>query len=434
MLLSYIRVTIQILSPWRVGAPGEDRSRQATLTDLAGNPVIPASSLAGSFRSHLGGDAERLMGRTGAEDPEASSVWFLGTRLTGSGDSSPRVETRTGTSISRTRKAARLHGSHGIDEVHDTDQVNLYLRCDDNLEEVLDHLAAWRPTIGGGITTGLGKAKVSAIRYRTIDTSRPEDIVARATMGGSGPEGLDRLLTRGKDYELRVLDDRIVLSASLDIEDYHLLGREATPEKDPGRLEHRWYQGSRWKGLLRSRVEYIGRSIGLQVCGADEGAWHGCGCCAVCEVFGSGTTGAGRWVFGITRLSDPPPLGGGRTRNAIDRFTGGVLDKRLFYEDTSTTRNATLVITEREPLEPHHAWVAKALLLTLKDLNDGYVGIGGRSATGLGRVHLNEWTLGPSIEGVLGAAPAKDEPPLITADDVEAARTAQQEKETAHVG
>ena len=49
MLLSYIRVTIQILSPWRVGAPGEDRSRQATLTDLAGNPVIPASSLAGSF-------------------------------------------------------------------------------------------------------------------------------------------------------------------------------------------------------------------------------------------------------------------------------------------------------------------------------------------------------------------------------------------------
>lgn len=430
MLLTYIRVTLESLSPWRVGAPTKDRSRQATLTDLSGSPVIPPSSLAGSFRSHLGDSAESLMGKAEEEKSRASAVWFLGTRLVGRSDEEPRVESRTGTPISRTRKAASAHGSHEIDEVYDTRYVTLYLRCDAHERDVLQALSTWHPTIGGGITTGLGRAKVHSIRYRTLDTSRPDDVSDRATMGTSGPEGVDQLLTKGEDWEVPDAHQPIVLTATLDIADHLLAGRES----DGGdRREHNWYHGSRWKGVLRSRIEYIGRSIELAVCGADDETWEGCGRCSVCEVFGSGTTGAGRWVFEFTRLSEPPPLGQGRTRNAIDRFTGGVLDKRLFYEDTSNTRNASLVITQRAVLEPHHTWVVKALLLALKDLDDGYIGIGGRSATGLGSVRIKKWTLGPAIQEVVGTC-GLGQLPLVSAADLAADHNARTrlEKEMAN--
>lgn len=433
MPLTYIRVTITLLSPWRVGTSSEDRSKQATLTDRSGGPVIPPSSLAGSFRSHLGDDAERLMGKAAEEESRASSVWFLGTRLVGADGKEPKVEERTGTSISRVRKAARAKGSHAIEEVYNAERVELYLRCDQDGEEILRRLATWTPTVGGGITTGLGRAKVTAIRYRTVDIGNPADVLARVTMGVSGPEGLDRLLRKGEDQPIEAAEVPVVVSATLDIEDYLLAGREKDKESKRA-FEFRWYHGSRWKGVLRSRVEYIGRSIGAMVCGAEDGTWEGCGHCSVCEVFGSGTTGAGRWMFEFTRLDAPPPLGGVRTRNAIDRFTGGVLDKRLFYEDTSTTRGASLSITERVPLEKHHAWVVKALLLALKDLNDGYFGIGGRSATGLGTVRVRKWVLGPGVRDVVGD-PGIGELPRITDDDLTADREAhsqqeQQEKES----
>ncbi len=427
MLITYIRVTIQLLSPWRVGAPGAERSRQHTLTDVRGCPVIPPSSLAGSFRAHLGVEADRLMGSL-AEKAVASPVWFLGTRLTGAGDRGPRIERRTGTSISRARRAARIHGLHGIDEVYGAEEVRLYLRFDGDSAEILPLLASWRPSVGGGLTTGLGRARVAAIRYRTFDTGKRADIIARATIAAAGDRGLDSLLVDGQDHEVIGGEDSPALSAIICIDDLHLNG--LTDNKED-RVEHQWFHGTRWKGMLRSRVEYIGRSLGLTVCGEDEQTWEGCGRCSVCETFGSADTGAGLWSFECTKLSNPRDAGKVRYRNAIDRFTGGVLDQRLFCEVTSSTAAARLVIGSRSELEPHHVWVAKALLLALKDLHDGYFGIGGRSTTGLGAVRIDSWEIGPGLRGVVADASSLQEFPRIDHADLAADKTAHVRQETA---
>ena len=72
-------------------------------------------------------------------------------------------------------------------------------------------------------------------------------------------------------------------------------------------------------------------------------------------------------------------------------------EKKLFPEKTVTSR-ARLVIGQLDGVETHHAWVLKALLLALRDLQEGYLGIGGRTSTGLGSVRFEKLRLGEELQ------------------------------------
>ncbi len=439
MILTYIRVTIRPLGPWRVGAVGQDQAALETLRDNAGRPALPPSSLAGSFRAGIDEAARKLlMGqektKNGKPDFRASALWFLGTRITGVEDGQPEIRRRTATAVDRNRRAARNHGSHDVEEVYDTETIQLYLRHEGDPAEALRLLGKWRVTIGGGISTGLGHAEVTAISYRTLDLSHPADLLARVSLRDAGPDALDALLQGGTDHKVTAEESPTLLEATIRIDGLNLPTQNL---KDQLRPEDHWFHGTRWKGTLRGRVEYIGRSLGLDVCGAEDQQWRGCGRCSVCEVFGSGETGAGRWSFHFTPLKPGHPAG--RTRNAIDRFTGGVAEKKLFPEKTMTSR-ARLVIGQLRDVEEHHAWVLKALLLALRDLQEGYLGIGGRTSTGLGSVQFEKLKLGEEFQRFKMTATSLKDVEGITEADIELERThrslkkqkEKEEKETQH--
>jgi len=433
MILTYMRVTIRPLGPWRVGAVGQDQAALETLRDTAGRPALPPSSLAGSFRAGIDEAArELLMGqektKDGKPDFRASTLWFLGTRLTGGEDGQPEIRRRTATAVDRNRRAARNHGSHDVEEVYDTETIQLYLRHEGDPAEALQLLGQWQVTIGGGISTGLGRAKVTAISYRTLDLSHPADLLARVSLRDAGPDALDALLQDGTDHEVTAEESPILLEATIRIDGLNLPTQNL---KDQPRPEDHWFHGTRWKGILRGRVEYIGRSLGLDVCGAEDQQWRCCGDCAVCEVFGSGETGVARWSFHFTPLKPDHPAG--RTRNAIDRFTGGVAEKKLFPERTVTCQ-ARLVIGQLDGVEEHHAWVLKALLLALRDLQEGYLGIGGRTSTGLGSVQFKKLKLGEEFQRFKMTATSLKDVEGITEADIELERTHRslKEKETQH--
>ena len=438
MILTYMRVTIRPLGPWRVGAVGQDQAALETLRDTAGRPALPPSSLAGSFRAGIDEAArELLMGqektKNGKPDFRASTLWFLGTRLTGGENGQPEIRRRTATAVDRNRRAARNHGSHDVEEVYDTETIQLYLRHEGDPAEALRLLGKWRVTIGGGISTGLGRAEVTAISYRTLDLSHPADLLARVSLRDAGPDALDALLQGGTDHEVTAEESPTLLEATIRIDGLNLPTQKLTDQLRP---EDHWFHGTRWKGILRGRVEYIGRSLGLDVCGAEDQQWRGCGKCAVCEVFGSGETGVGRWSFHFTPLEPDHPAG--RTRNAIDRFTGGVAEKKLFPEKTMTCQ-ARLVIGQLDGVEEHHAWVLKALLLALRDLQEGYLGIGGRTSTGLGSVRFEKLRLGEEFQRFAMTTTLEDVEG-ITEADIELERThrslkkqkEKEEKETRH--
>ena len=410
MILTYMRVTIRPLGPWRVGAVGQDQAALETLRDTAGRPALPPSSLAGSFRAGIDEAArELLMGqektKDGKPDFRASTLWFLGTRLTGGEDGQPEIRRRTATAVDRNRRAARNHGSHDVEEVYDTETIQLYLRHEGDPAEALQLLG-----------------------HRTLDLSHPADLLARVSLRDAGPDALDALLQDGTDHEVTAEESPILLEATIRIDGLNLPTQNL---KDQPRPEDHWFHGTRWKGILRGRVEYIGRSLGLDVCGAEDQQWRCCGDCAVCEVFGSGETGVARWSFHFTPLKPDHPAG--RTRNAIDRFTGGVAEKKLFPERTVTCQ-ARLVIGQLDGVEEHHAWVLKALLLALRDLQEGYLGIGGRTSTGLGSVQFKKLKLGEEFQRFKMTATSLKDVEGITEADIELERTHRslKEKETQH--
>lgn len=253
MILTYMRVTIRPLGPWRVGAVGQDQAALETLRDTAGRPALPPSSLAGSFRAGIDEAArELLMGqektKDGKPDFRASTLWFLGTRLTGGEDGQPEIRRRTATAVDRNRRAARNHGSHDVEEVYDTETIQLYLRHEGDPAEALQLLGQWQVTIGGGISTGLGRAKVTAISYRTLDLSHPADLLARVSLRDAGPDALDALLQDGTDHEVTAEESPILLEATIRIDGLNLPTQNL---KDQPRPEDHWFHGTRWKGILR---------------------------------------------------------------------------------------------------------------------------------------------------------------------------------------
>jgi CRISPR/Cas system CSM-associated protein Csm3 (group 7 of RAMP superfamily) len=74
-----------------------------------------------------------------------------------------------------------------------------------------------------------------------------------------------------------------------------------------------------------------------------------------------------------------------RTRNAIDRFTGGAGDKKLYTSQASYGGKVTLTVKWRKQIKDMRNELLESLVkATLADLSEGYVAIGGMTAVGGG--------------------------------------------------
>lgn len=224
----------------------------------------------------------------------------------------------------------------------------------------------------------MGRARVSSIRYRTLDLDTRDGVAA--LLGGDKQTPVarvDALLKRGRDSGTQADREIPLLEAKVSCEFL------AQPEEQQASTH-----GSAWKGILRSRVEFIGRSLGLKVCGYGKENWTGCGECSVCRAFGS-STGGGKWEFLDSVWEHHEARS--RTRVAIDRFTGGARDGALFTQHYERDVTMTLKIMGPPLDDEEDRWVERALLHALRDLDDQLITIGPEGASGYGMA---------SVEGV----------------------------------
>lgn len=414
---TYVRIDLTLDSEWRVGTwryddgadDGEDRAVVAIARTGPGDespPYLPGSSIRGALRAHLRDrlGPERLAevfgpeppaDRDAAQDLVASPWWVLGAVLP---DGSWQMRRRGQTSIDRRRRAplqGTLRDSETVDPVGSGPHVRIYLRCDGDVAcrtDVLEALSSWRPRVGAGRSTGLGRARVVGLVHRALALADDGDLIDLLTAGG-GPAGVDTLLAASQAVTTPAPQpaDDLVLSVVFSVPHGWL------PQAMPGAPERDRVDGSTWKGLLRHRVEFIARSLGLPGCGErrlDNGSWQ-CGQCDVCAAFGSPVK-AGVLDFATTHL-DGKGSATTRHRTAIDRFTGGVRDGALFPE---TVQRAVRMRLEVRALTADAAadgipqWVVRALLHAVRDLSDGLVGVGAGSGTGLGTIKADTVTLG----------------------------------------
>ena len=415
MIVTLLVADIECTGPFAVRAPEEPEAVDLPIArDPAGNVYVPASSLAGSLRAHLRelGLAAQAMGpesfggydRGGDEGSGAavsSPLRFLGTITTRKGRPLGRTDTpsRGQTAINRHRGSAETGTLRTVTAAPGGTQIRLYLRYDGLLPDaVRDAIASWVPTIGGSRTTGAGRARLSGLSYGVLDLTVGDDL--RTWLSLDGRALVEHVATQVVQpvapqappllkVDLRVVDGLLV-SGLRERNHIHLYRSEGVPT----------IEGSSLKGAIRSRAEFILRSLGVDAC---EGGAGTCGTCPTCEVFGSASR---RALIAVTGGEILDAVVRQREHVAIDRVTGGARAHQLFDEEVVVDGSFELRI---DALTPVPAWVKGLLLWVLRDLHDGLAGLGSRTTRGYGTVELVDPSvvagLAPiSVEAILGTA------------------------------
>lgn len=400
-MITLLKLDLVLRTPGGVRAP-ESEPRDGgfyvpVATDAWGAPYVPATSLAGSLRAcatEIGQEPAKLFG-TVADEAVASPLRFLGTRVhLPDGE----LELRTRTAIDRHRAAPVPGLLFSGQSLPPGTGVICYLRLDDAslLPALRDALSAWRPCIGGGRSVGRGRAELTGARIRRLAPATRTGL--RAWLTGGGPALFDQdmeplELTAPPDPSVETLTWTFTIEGGL----HAGTGRRAqdTDDSSPALLTRRdgvpYVPGSTWKGLLRSRCEYILRSLGHRACHSSD---PGRRCteppvCETCAAFG--WTGRNETSVGqrsVLWFSDSP-ISGHREdvvqHVALDRVTGGARDGQFYSLEVVTAGTVTLTIEVRGPLSP----VVRALLnLAVLDVHDGHLGVGAATTRGLGHLRL----------------------------------------------
>jgi CRISPR/Cas system CSM-associated protein Csm3 (group 7 of RAMP superfamily) len=401
-MITFLLIEIDVEPGWAIGSvplddPTLDRD---VLVDYAGSPWVPGSSLAGSLRAYLAATdrAARttletdLMGArpTQHRDDQAavSPLWFLGTRFTPSDTTDTIFEVTGQTRIDHHRKAAAARSLRSNRSVSAGGKLTAYLRYDEELTG--DHLAAlarWRPSIGRDRTTGGGRARLRRLRHGSVDPATADG--ARLWLNHSGEKLVEAVATT--DVPIPTADCEPWLNAAFTVEDALLVTdpRPTGPASPRTRNGQYIVPGSAWKGIIRSRVEYIVRSLyGRSPDLACDNPTV-CQGCVVCEVFGHHRR-RGRLAF-ATSVIETAEQSSGRTQVGIDRVTGGSCAGLLFETQPVTSGRLELRIDDLGPHGdegPLAPWVRTAIEHVLLDIHDGLVGVGSRVTRGMGTLKL----------------------------------------------
>jgi CRISPR/Cas system CSM-associated protein Csm3 (group 7 of RAMP superfamily) len=416
--VSLLTFTLRLTEPGGVTVPGktgrdaagERHEPQAVLdTGPDGRPHLPGTSLAGALRNLvsgvLGGDvADAWFGRLlpqgsgGADvDAQASRIWVLGSRLLGDEPVTVLASTR----IDRWRGAAADNTLRAEQVLPAGAGFEVFLRWDGagpgEVASLAELIARWRPLIGRGTSRGRGRCVTERVRHGTLRLDDPGDLLTWLTL--SGPD----LVLTAASHEVQAPgtgpDPDLLLQATASIDGPWRIGTGETPpkgEKIPllragGRPV---VPGSAVKGLLRSRAEYILRSVGVTPDPCPDGT---CQLCWTCQVFGYGggdseeTSVGSRAAVRIADAVVANPVDAERIHIAIDRFTGGVLDGALYMMEVLEAGTFPLRVERLAAgLDAQREKEIRAVLrLVLEDLNDGIIGMGGAAARGYGSVTVD---------------------------------------------
>jgi CRISPR/Cas system CSM-associated protein Csm3 (group 7 of RAMP superfamily) len=405
--VSFLSFALRFAEPGGVTVPGTGDQPQAVLDlDPEGRVQLPGTSLAGALRAMVGGvrgagTAQAWFGPLLDEGAAAavSRVWVLGSRRLDDAATGVFASTRIG----RERGAAAANTFRNEEVLPAGARFEVFLRWDDataaQVADLAGLIAAWRPLIGRGVTRGRGRCAAEDVRHGTLRLHDPGDLLRWLTL--SGPDLVRDVAAEQVTADRARPDPDLLFRVPLSIAGPWRIGTGEKPAKgsrEPIPLRRLGEQpvvpGSTVKGLLRSRAEFILRSVGVTPapcadtpCDSEK--------CWTCRVFGYGggqdSADSAVGARAAVRVADAvvaDPVPAQRTHVAIDRFTGGALDGALYTMEVLEAGRFPLAV-ERLPgaVDDELARQVRAVLrLVLEDLNDGIIGMGGGVARGYGSV------------------------------------------------
>jgi CRISPR/Cas system CSM-associated protein Csm3 (group 7 of RAMP superfamily) len=408
--VSFLSFVLRFAEPGGVTVPGAGDQPQAVLDlDPRGQVQLPGTSLAGALRDMVRGargpqTAEAWFGPLLEEGAtaRASRIWVLGSRRLD--DAAPDV--LASTRISRERGAAAANTFRKEEVLPVGARFEVFLRWDDadaaQVADLAGLIAAWRPLVGRGVTRGRGRCAVQDVRHGILRLHDPGDLLRWLTL--SGPGLVRDVAVEPVSAGSAGPDPDLLFRVPVSIAGPWRIGTGDKPPKgsrEPIPLRRLGGQpvvpGSAVKGLLRSRAEFILRSVGVtpapcadKPCDAEK--------CWTCRVFGSGggqdSDDSAVGARAAVRVADAvvaDPVAAQRTHVAIDRFAGGALDGALYTMEVLEAGSFPIAV-ERLPgaVDDGLSRQVRAVLrLVLEDLNDEIIGMGGGTARGYGSVQVD---------------------------------------------
>lgn len=377
-------VTATCVSPLRTG--GTEGDVELVLLSSDGRPMVQGGSIAGVLRAWV-----RTHGEEGMEKH------LFGSSRSRDGDQTSRLSVSDGIFREKTDTQLRPRLRMDRDTGAGTDSQKFAMRsvetgsvfdfelllrtkgrdemAEKHLEQALSALHSGQIGFGGQSASGFGLVSLE-VKFRRFDLKNAADRIA--WMEDAKPTEtleLPKLSVDAITFTVTGHTSGVLIRSG---------GRDTVGKKsgvalamrDAGRFV---LPGSSLKGILRARAELIARQLGCLE--------------AVPELFGSGgneDAAAGTLRVRECRMEDTRTQAITRTR--INRFTGGVMEKKLFSEQpVSGAVCVEVTVLPRDAEQAVSKQSLGVLFYAMRDLAMGLYGIGSESS--IGRGFLTDGTL-----------------------------------------
>lgn len=376
----FLRAEGKLDSPLSV-SNGEKENSDADITrDFDGQPFIPGTSIVGALRGYLEEkEANALFGYGEGETVHQSPVTVYDAAITGE---NTRVGLRDGISLSEERIAEDT-AKFDYEIVENGDVAFCFEFYDENGREedrlipLLSAVNRGEIRFGHKKNRGNGRIHFSKILKKSYRYSEPfyEFDWDTFDWNAADVKSIKLPVFQKEKEHYRILRVPLRLASGISIRRYSaLMNREdyatVTRRNDEGE-DVPVIPGTSWNGALRHRAKRILKELGVQ--NADN---------VVDSIFGGkkGNISASKVVIGESVLKDSESVP--MMRNRINRFDNATMNRALYTEVSCFGGNCVLEIMIKQ--DENTDWIAGLFDLVLKDLNYGFLAVGGQISIGRG--------------------------------------------------
>ena len=405
--IKYFKADLAAKSPVKLSSGADGLTDSDVIVDACNLPFVPGTTICGVTRHYMAELHEesfvnRWFGRTGGRDDPGSEslVRFHDAFPIGK----PSVSSRDGVKLDEHKTAVANHKydyqvvdagarfTMRIEVLYDPDTERG--EAEALLSEIAQGFQSGEVRIGGKASRGFGEMELENLRSLDIDLRTQEGVDAYVEFDWerSPFEDFEASGVSQGAFESPVHVPLEVVS-SLMIRDYGSMapsgheGKFVDAETLKDAKGRPVVPGTSWAGAFRGHMLKV-----LKAAKYDEAnGWGDTTEGFLDRVFGS--VGGPRAIASKVLFSESSVEGAvqlNSTRNAIDRFTGGVADQKLFTNRLSYGGTTELVIRWRKDFGGgEHDGDDKRLFESLveacvADLCDGMLAVGGMTATGSG--------------------------------------------------
>lgn len=382
-------IEVQLASPINTSSGITERTDKDVLKNSNGEYFIPGTSIAGALRARLSAEEEKNLTGYSKDDEGKMSSLFISDLYFDNGEvivrdgvkltSEKTVKDKFDYEAVQTGATGKLYLSYVIREGEE-DLENI-------IKKLLVDIDEGFIRFGSNKSRGYGQVKIAQV-YRSEFSK--DNVAAyldfdRANLDGyqtsNTYETWKNTVSDKSDDFVKIIVP-LKLEGGISIRKYSAKLNEADYEQitifsGDKEKERPVIPGTSWNGAIRADVSRILKELGDSKADKDVSEWFG-----YIKDEDHANSSKSIVTIGESIIEDSKPLT--LTRNKINRFDASTYDGALYTERSYFTGKTTLEILVKKDIERHYEALIGALQIVIKDIENGFVAIGGQTSVGKG--------------------------------------------------